>query len=136
MKAIIGITAIALIAACASEAARDQELARQMSFFVASTAPAKGADVGGVAGADQHCQSLAAAVGAGNKNWRAYLDEKPSVNARERIGRGPWYNANGVIIAKNVEDLRANPNINRQTALTEKGDLVEGSGGLYCFAAN
>ena len=136
MKAIIGITAIALIAACASEAARDQELARQMSFFVASTAPAKGAGLGGVAGADQHCQSLAAAVGAGNKNWRAYLDEKPSVNARERIGRGPWYNANGVIIAKNVEDLRANPNINRQTALTEKGDLVEGSGGLYCFAAN
>ena len=136
MKAIIGLTAIALIAGCASEATRDQELARQMSFFVASTAPAKGADAGGVAGADQHCQSLAAAVGAGNKNWRAYLNETPSVNARERIGRGPWYNANGVIIAKNVEDLRANPNINRQTALTEKGDLVEGSGGLYCFAAN
>jgi hypothetical protein len=132
MKAVIGITAIALIAGCASEATREQEMAKQMSFFVTSTGPGRGADLGGLAGADKHCQSLAAAVGAGNKAWRAYLSATPGetapVNARERIGRGPWYNANGVIIAKNVDDLHANPNINKQTALTEKGGIVNGRG--------
>jgi hypothetical protein len=128
MRTIIGVAAIALIAGCASEATRDLEMAKQMSFFVTSTGTGKGADLGGLAGADKHCQALATGVGAGNKTWRAYLSETPGTNARDRIGRGPWYNANGVIIAKNVEDLHANANINKQTALTEKGGIVNGAG--------
>jgi len=101
-----------------------------MSFFISSTGSGKGADFGGLAGADKHCQSLAAAAGAGKRTWRAYLSTsgaKP-VNARERIGKGPWRNAKGEVIAKNVKELHANPNINKQTALTEKGEPVNGRG--------
>jgi hypothetical protein len=128
MKSIASIAAILLAAGCASDAKREQELAKQMSFFVTSAGSSKGADLGGLAGADKHCQALAAASGAGNRTWRAYLSESPGVNARDRIGRGPWYNANGVIIARNVEDLHANPNIDKHTALTEKGGIVNGRG--------
>jgi hypothetical protein len=132
IKTITSMTAIALIAGCASEATRDQEMAKQMSFFVTSAGSGNGADLGGLAGADKRCQTLAAGVGAGTKTWRAYLSETAGqtqgVNARDRIGRGPWYNANGVIIAKNVDDLHANPNLNKQTALTEKGGIVNGRG--------
>jgi hypothetical protein len=101
-----------------------------MSFFISSTGSGKGADFGGLAGADKHCQSLAAAAGAGKRTWRAYLSTsgaKP-VNARERIGKGPWRNAKGEVIAKNVKELHANPNINKQTGLTEKGEPVNGRG--------
>jgi hypothetical protein len=133
IRTLTSIAAVALMAGCATDAKHDEELAKQMSFFVASTGSAKGADV---AMADTQCQSLAAAAGAGARTWRAYLDESPTLKRRDRIGRGPWYNANGVVIAKNVEDLQANPNINRQTALTEKGALSElRSDALYCFAA-
>jgi hypothetical protein len=99
-----------------------------MSFFISSTGSGKGADFGGLAGADKHCQSLAAAAGAGKRTWRAYLSTsgaKP-VNARDRIGKGPWRNAKGEVIAKNVKELHANPNINKQTGLTEKGEPVNG----------
>ena len=101
-----------------------------MSFFISSTGSGKGADFGGLAGADKHCQSLAAAAGAGKRTWRAYLSTsgaKP-VNARDRIGKGPWRNAKGEVIAKNVKELHANPNINKQTGLTEKGEPVNGRG--------
>lgn len=104
-----------------------------MSFFVTSTGSGKGADFGGIAGADRHCQQLAAAAGAGNRQWRAYLSTQAAggataVNARDRIGRGPWYNAHGVMVAKDVDDLHRDPDINKQTALTEKGGMVNGRG--------
>lgn len=105
-----------------------------MTFFVTSDGPGKGADLGGVDGADRHCQALATAAGAGGRTWRAYLStQAPAlndpnfVNARDRIGAGPWQNAKGVVIAKNVEDLHsANNNLTKETALDEKGQLVNG----------
>ena len=102
----------------------------EMGFFVTSVGLGKGGDLGGLAGADAHCQSLAAAVEAGHRTWRAYLstqviDDKPAVNARDRIGNGPWGNAKGVVIATNLESLMYdNSNINYQHALTEKGHSV------------
>jgi hypothetical protein len=105
-----------------------------MSFFVTSAGSGKGADLGGLAGADRICQQLAQAVGAGSHTWHAYLstqaaDGQPAVNARERIGKGPWQNSKGVVIAKDVEELHGdNNNITKQTALTEKGDVVNGRG--------
>lgn len=102
-----------------------------LSFFITSAGPGKGADLGGLAGADQHCQQLAAAAGAGKKQWRAYLSATatggaPAVNARDRIGKGPWYNAEGRLVARNVDELHAVNGINRLTALTEKGTRVNG----------
>ena len=102
-----------------------------MSFFVTSVGSGKGADLGGLAGADQHCQALAQAVGAGAKTWHAYLSTQGqgAVNARDRIGAGPWQNAKGDVIAKSVDDLHsANNNLTKQTALTEKGAVVNGRG--------
>lgn len=104
-----------------------------MGFFVTSVGSGKGADFGGLAGADRHCQSLAAAAGAGQRTWRAYLSASanggaPAVNARDRIGQGPWRNAAGVVIARNVQELHGANNLNKQTALTEKGQVVNGRG--------
>ena len=102
-----------------------------MSFFVTSAGSGKGADLGGLDGADRQCQALAQAVGAGGKTWHAYLSTQGAgaVNARDRIGNGPWQNAKGVVIAKSVDDLHgANNNVNKQTAITEKGDVVNGRG--------
>jgi hypothetical protein len=104
-----------------------------MSFFVTSTNSGKGANYGGLAGADQHCQTLAAAAGAGGKTWRAYLSasasgSSPAVNAKDRIGKGPWQNAKGAVIAKDVSELHGSNNLNKQTALTEKGAVVNGRG--------
>jgi hypothetical protein len=101
-----------------------------MTFFVTSVGLGKGADLGGLAGADRHCQALAAAVGAGNKTWRAYLSTQGpgAVNARDRIGRGPWKNAKGVVIAKDVTELHGANGITKETALTEKGTVVNGYG--------
>lgn len=101
-----------------------------MSFFITSVGSGKGADLGGIAGADAHCQQLAAAAGAGNKTWHAYLSSNsppagPGVNARDRIGNGPWQNAKGVVVAKDVNDLHTNPNINKETALDEKGNRIK-----------
>ena len=104
-----------------------------MSFFVTSVGSGKGADLSGLQGADQHCQQLAQAVGAGSRAWRAYLstqaaDGQPAVNARERIGRGPWQNSKGVVIVHGVDELHGDNNLTKQTALTEKGDVVNGRG--------
>ena len=97
-----------------------------MTFFVTSAPSGKGADFGGLAGADRHCQQLATAAGAGNHTWHAYLSTQGAgaVDARDRIGRGPWRNEKGVVIAKDVAELHGENNINRQTALTEKGGMV------------
>jgi hypothetical protein len=104
-----------------------------MSFFVTSVGLGDGADLGGLAGADKHCQTLAQAAGAGAKNWRAYLSTQPAggtaaVNARDRIGQGPWTNAKGVVIAKDLAELHGTNNLTKQTALTEQGKVVNGRG--------
>jgi hypothetical protein len=101
-----------------------------MTFFVTSAGPGKGADLGGLAGADAHCQKLAQSVGAGAKTWRAYLSTQGAgaVNARDRIGKGPWANAKGIVIAKDVAELHGANNLTKQTALSEKGDVINGRG--------
>jgi hypothetical protein len=104
-----------------------------MGFFVTSAGPGNGADLGGLAGADAHCQKLATAAGAGSRTWHAYLSTgwtktTPAVNARDRIGKGPWFNAKGVQIATDIENLHAANNITKATALTESGVSVNGFG--------
>jgi hypothetical protein len=101
-----------------------------MSFFVTSAGPGKGADLGGLAGADGHCQKLAASVGAGAKTWKAYLSTQGAgaVNARDRIGKGPWVNAKGETIAKDVAELHGDNKLTKQTALSEKGEPINGRG--------
>jgi hypothetical protein len=102
-----------------------------MSFFVTSVGKGNGADLGGLAGADAHCQALAKAAGSAEINWRAYLSttEPGGVAARDRIGKGPWQNAKGVVVAKSADDLHSDSNnINKQTALTENGEIVSGRG--------
>lgn len=106
----------------------------QMSFFITSMGAGNGANLGGIAGADAHCQKLASAVGAGNRTWHAYLsmpatNGQPAVNARDRIGSGPWYNAKGVMVARNVADLHGDNNqLGKENSLTEKGGVVPGRG--------
>src|SRR5437773_7467895 len=104
-----------------------------MMFFVTSARPGKGADLGGLTGADRLCQQLAQAVRAGSRTWHAYLstqaaDGQTAVNARDRIGRGPWQNSKGVVVAKDVNELHGSNNLTKQTDLTEKGDVVNGRG--------
>jgi hypothetical protein len=105
-----------------------------MTFFVTSAGSGKGADFGGLEGADKHCTTLAAAAGAGKSTWRAYLSASAAggaaaVNARDRIGKGPWKNAKGETIAKDVQDLHSGGNnLTKQTALTEKGEMIKGRG--------
>jgi hypothetical protein len=125
--AVVGALALA---GCAGMAPGPQN----MTFFVTSVGPGKGGDLGGLEGADRHCQSLAQAVGAGNRTWHAYLSTQAPkladpnfVNARDRIGAGPWHNVKGVRIACSVEDLHsAGSKLNKETALNEKGQLVNG----------
>lgn len=126
--AMVASVALLAVMACAVETPQNS-----MTFFVTSAGSGKGADLGGLAGADRHCQTLAKAVGAGGKTWRAYLSTQASggaaaVNARDRIGRGPWQNSKGVVVAKDVADLHGGGNLNKQTALTEKGDVINGRG--------
>jgi hypothetical protein len=121
--------AVAVLAFAAKASAQQAD----MTFFVTSAGPGHGADLGGLDGADKHCQKLAAAVGGGNHTWRAYLSTqeangKPAVNARDRVGPGPWRNAKGMMIANTVDELHSANNIGKQTALTEKGDMVNGRG--------
>jgi len=124
-----GAVAALLLAGCAGMGAKTG-----MSFFVTSAGPGKGADLGGLAGADRHCQTLAAAAGAGNRSWRAYLSQQAvgyesAINARDRIGKGPWINAMGVVVANDVEQLHGPANnLNKLTALTERGETVKGRG--------
>ena len=108
-------------------AGASQAQQNNMSFFITSVGSGKGGDLGGLAGADAHCQQLAAAAGAGSKTWRAYLSTAstpaaPGINARDRIGNGPWQNAKGVVIAKDVNDLHTNAQINKANGLNEKGE--------------
>jgi hypothetical protein len=106
----------------------------QLGFFITSAGPGKGADLGGLAGADRQCQTLAQAAGAGSRTWRAYLSTgamggEAAVNARDRIGTGPWANAKGVVVAKSVDELHSDKNnLTKETALTEKGEVVPGRG--------
>jgi hypothetical protein len=118
------VFAAMFVTACAS-VAQD----KSMSFFITSVNPGQGGNLGGVAGADAHCQKLAAAAGAGKKTWHAYVStENPPVNARDRIGKGPWYNAKGVMIAANLDELHGANKLTKETNLTEKGAIVNGYG--------
>ena len=107
-----------------------QSFAGDMSFFVGSTGSGKGGDLGGLEGADRICRTLAGAAGAGGRTWRAYLSTQGpgAVNARDRIGSGPWVNAKGVVIAKDPAELHGTNNLTKQTALNEKGEVVNGRG--------
>ena len=132
------LAALALSAVSGSAALAPQN---PMTFFVTSAGPGDGANLGGLAGADKQCQTLAAAVGAGNRTWHAYLSTQasagqPAVNARDRIGKGPWANVKGTIIAHDLAELhgdtlaqaRVGNNLSRMTALTEKGERINGMG--------
>lgn len=103
---------------------------QSMSFFVSSSGSGMGANLGGLAGADKHCQTLAAKAGAGSRTWRAYLStSNPDVHARDRIGKGPWSNVKGVVIAANVDELHSDKaNINSDTALDEQGRPINSQG--------
>ena len=130
----LSATAAALLAACATTPSTGP-----MSFFVTSAGSGKGADLGGLAGADAICQRLAGAAGAGGKTWRAYLSTPPTmgsgtspgapaVHARDRIGQGPWFNAKGVLVAGNLAQLHNGNGINKSVALDERGNAVRGRG--------
>jgi hypothetical protein len=103
-----------------------------MSFFVTSTNPGKGADLGGLAGADAHCTTLASAAGSTGKTWHAYLSTQEAgergISARDRIGSGPWHNAKGELIAADLDQLHIMPNLVKSTALDESGNVVNGRG--------
>lgn len=125
---------VAVLTACATAPSSGP-----MGFFVTSVGSGKGGDLGGLAGADAHCQKLATAAGAGKRTWRAYLslpgtfpsNTSPgvaSVNARDRIGKGPWYNAKGELIARDVAHLHNGNNLNKNTAVDEKGNVISGRG--------
>ncbi len=129
---VAATAATVLMAACSSMGS-SSSAARGMGFFVTSANPGKGADFGGLAGADRYCQALGTAAGAGVRTWRAYLSTtaaagQPAVNARDRIGSGPWTNSKGVIVANSVDQLHGANMLTKQTALTEKGDGIMGRG--------
>ena len=137
MRLALSLTAACLtLAGCAT-----QPPTGPMSFFVTSAGSGKGADLGGLAGADAHCQKLAAAVGGGaaTRTWRAYLSVPPvlaqgttpavpAINARDRIGMGPWFNAKGQLIARDLEHLHVGGNLGKTTSLDERGQVIKGRG--------
>ncbi len=133
MKKSLLFGSAAMIAAAATFTTVSSQQ-NEMSFFITSVGSGEGADLGGLAGADAHCQQLAEAAGSRGKTWRAYLSahataNSPAVDARNRIGFGPWYNVNGVEVAANINGLHSViNNLNKQTALTENGDVVNGRG--------
>jgi hypothetical protein len=125
----LAATAALLAFACSGAMAQQAN----MTFFVTSAGSGNGADLGGLAGADQHCQQLAQSAGAGGHTWHAYLSTQgtggqAAVNARDRIGKGPWTNAKGVVVAKDVAELHGQNNLTKQTSLSEKGDVINGRG--------
>jgi|SRR5215471_6536612 len=136
-RIILSAIAVTLLGSAAVLAAQAPQ--QPMSFFITSTTQGTG-NLGGLAGGDMICQNLAAAVGAGNRTWHAYLSTqaqggRPAVNARGRIGAGPWYNAKGAMIAANVADLhgdqqRDRNNLQKATVLTEKGEMIKGVGDM------
>ena len=127
-KAVAVLTTVLL---CGASPAPQQA---QMSFFITSAGPGNGAALGGLEGADRHCHTLAQAAGADDRTWHAYLstmasEGRPAVNARDRIGTGPWYNSKGVMVAQNVADLHSDNNkLSKENSLTEKGTVVNGRG--------
>lgn len=134
LASLTAIAAAALLASCANMPSTGP-----MGFFITSVGSGSGANFGGLTGADAHCQKLAAAAGAGSKTWRAYLSVPgafpsatapgvPSVNARDRIGNGPWHNAKGALIARDLGHLHNGNNLSKDTALDEKGNVVKGRG--------
>jgi hypothetical protein len=131
---MISAKALLLAAAVAAPAAFAQNAPEKMSFFITSVGSEDGANLGGLKGADQHCQKLAAAAGSTKRTWRAYLSQdakgdQKAMNARDRIGKGPWYNVKGVMVAKDVDDLHGSDNkLNKENSLTEKGEVVNGRG--------
>lgn len=133
-RIVIGTAVSAAVLALGLGACATATPKNEMTFFVTSVGSGKGADFGGLAGADAHCQKLAESVGAGHRTWRAYLSATPTpasgaVNARDRIGAGPWQNAKGVVVATSVANLHSGQNnLTKQTALTERGDIVKGRG--------
>ncbi len=132
VRRISVIVSAALLSAGIVAGAQAQQSA--MTFFITSAGKGSGADLGGLEGADAHCQALAKAAGATKTNWRAYLSTslpggEAGVNARDRIGKGPWQNAKGVEVAKTVDDLHSGSNnVTKQTALSEKGEVISGRG--------
>ena len=141
IQCMVGATIAIVLVAWPGAAQEGAAPDTRMSFFVTSVGTGQGGNLGGLEGADRHCQALAAAVGAGERTWRAYLSQspisgQPAVNARDRIGKGPWYNERKGLIAKNVAELhgdtiemaRLGNNITKPTALTEKGEIVLGLG--------
>lgn len=124
-RVAIGVAA-ALMSVTSASAGEDG-----LSFFITSAGPGNGAGLGGLAGADAHCAALAEAAGTSGKTWRAYLSTtgEGGVNARDRIGSGPWYNANGVMVAKDVDDLHSDNNkLSKENSVTEAGAEVNGRG--------
>ncbi len=134
MKVLAIVATALLVSAGMASLAIAQQGGDDMTFFLTSIGKGNGADLGGLEGADAHCTTLANAAGSKRTSWKAYLSTtlpggEAGVNARDRIGEGPWRNAKGVVVGKNVEDLHsARNNINKQTALTEKGEMVKGRG--------
>lgn len=131
---LLALSSLAILAACATTPPTGP-----MGFFITSAGLGKGADLGGLNGADAHCQKLAEAAGAGGRTWRAYLSVSPTfasgnnpavpaINARDRIGTGPWFNAKGELIARDLEHLHNGNNLNKNTALDERGNIVKGRG--------
>jgi hypothetical protein len=134
LSTLASATLISLGLSGTGEAQQPPPQSPNMTFFVVTTGPGKGADLGGLEGADRQCQTLAQNAGAGGKTWRAYLstqaaDGKPAVNARDRIGAGPWQNFKGAVVAQNIDDLHSDNNkLGTQTSLTERGTVVAGVG--------
>jgi hypothetical protein len=133
LKTLLVAGGLMVLAACTAMQSTEPN-PKEMTFFVTSAGPGKGGDLGGIEGADRHCQALAQTAGAGQRTWRAYLStqgssltDKNYVNARDRIGSGPWQNAKGVVIARNVEELHSpKSNLTKETALDERGRMVNG----------
>lgn len=135
MKLGFTVWAVALFAAsacpCIVSQARAQDADPKMSFFITSHGPGDGANLGGLEGADRHCAMLAEEAGITGKTWHAYLSTSGDspVNARDRIGSGPWYNARGVMVAKDVDDLHSDNNkLNKENSLSEQGEVINGRG--------
>lgn len=132
MKTATMIVLLAGVGACATP--RMSNGSSNMSFFITSNGPGLGADLGGLDGADAYCKRLAESVGVADRTWRAYLStqasgDRAAVNARDRIGTGPWFNAKGVRVANDVADLHsANNALSKANSITEKGDVVNGRG--------
>jgi hypothetical protein len=129
MSLKIALVAIPVLGLCVAAASAEES---SMSFFVTSVGSGNGADLGGLSGADAHCTTLAETAGATGKTWKAYLstqeDGTRGISARDRIGNGPWYNAKGVLIATDLDELHLNANLTKSTGLDETGNLVNGRG--------